>query len=342
MSLVPSEDSSAATWRVTTERARPSWVATAAKLPASATRTNTFMAESLSIVANPATLKPILSTISRRRLHLLLDSAIHKEEAAMILVTGANGHLGRAIIDHLAARLEPGTPTLLAVSVRDPAQAEALARRGVEVRHGDFDRPETLAAAFAGVKRLVLVSTDGPKEQRIAQHRNAISAAKAAGVKRIVYTSFLDVTVDSPADFAAVHRASEAELRTSGTELAILRNPLYADYLPMTVGGALESGVFYLSAGGGRASFLSRDELAEAAAAAAIKDRLDKNIYELTGPAVHTYHDVAAASAGVKRLVLVSTDGPKEQRIAQHRNAISAAKAAGVKRIVYTSILDVN
>jgi len=213
----------------------------------------------------------------------------------MILVTGANGHLGRAIIDHLAARLEPGTPTLLAVSVRDPAKAEALARRGVEVRHGDFDRPETLAAAFAGVKRLVLVSTDGPKEQRIAQHRNAISAAKAAGVKRIVYTSFLDVNVDSPAEFAAVHRASEAELRTSGTELAILRNPLYADYLPMTVGGALESGVFYLSAGGGRASFLSRDELAEAAAAAAIKDRLDKNIYELTGPAVHTYHDVAAA-----------------------------------------------
>src|SRR3569833_893852 len=264
MSLVPSEDSSAATWWVTTERARPSWVATAAKLPASATRTNTFMAESLSIVANPATLKPILSTISRRRLHLLLDSAIHKEEAAMILVPGANGHLGRAIIDHLAARLEPGTPTLLAVSVRDPAKAEALARRGVEVRHGDFDRPETLAAAFAGVKR-------------------------------IVYTSFLDVNVDSPAEFAAVHRASEAELRTSGTELAILRNPLYADYLPMTVGGALESGVFYLSAGGGRASFLSRDELAEAAAAAAIKDRLDKNIYELTGPAVHTYHDVAAA-----------------------------------------------
>lgn len=119
----------------------------------------------------------------------------------MILVTGANGHLGRAIIDHLAARFEPGAHTPLAVSVRDPARAESLARRGIEVRHGDFDRPETLAAAFAGVKRLVPVSTDGQKEQRIAQHRNAISAAKAAGVKRIVYTSFLDVNVDTPAAF---------------------------------------------------------------------------------------------------------------------------------------------
>src|SRR3569832_795918 len=110
MSLVPSEDSSAATWRVTTERARPSWVATAAKLHASATRTNSFMAESLSIVATPATLKPILSTISRRRLHLLLDSAILKEEAAMILVTGANGHLGRAGGGRRAARRGPGAP----------------------------------------------------------------------------------------------------------------------------------------------------------------------------------------------------------------------------------------
>src|SRR3569833_815083 len=116
MSLVPSEDSSAATWRVTTERARPSWVATAAKLPASATRTNTFMAESLSIVANPATLKPILSTISRRQLHLLLDSTKHKEEAAIIHDTGTNDHLDRANNEQHAARLEPGTPTLLAVS----------------------------------------------------------------------------------------------------------------------------------------------------------------------------------------------------------------------------------
>lgn len=213
----------------------------------------------------------------------------------MILVTGANGHLGRAIVDHLAA----SGRTRLAVSVRDPSKAEALAQRGIDVRHGDFDRPETLAAAFSGVERLVLVSTDGPKEQRIAQHRTAIEAAKAAGVARIVYTSFLDVNPDSPAEFAAVHRASEATLRESGLDLAILRNPLYADYLPMTVGGALESGVFHLPAGGGRTSFLSRDELARAAAAAASKDRLEKTVYELTGPAVHTYHDVAAAVSRV-------------------------------------------
>lgn len=213
----------------------------------------------------------------------------------MILVTGANGHLGRHTVEHLAKRLGPSSLKQLAVSVRDPAKADELAERGITVRHGDFDKPETLAQAFAGVERLVLISTDGPKELRIAQHRTAIRAAKAAGVKRIIYTSFLDVKADSPSEFAAVHHATEAELRASGLELAILRNPLYADYLPMTVGGALQSGVFYLSAGEGRTSFISRAELGQALAAVAVKDRLEKTVYELTGPATHTFHEVAAA-----------------------------------------------
>lgn len=213
----------------------------------------------------------------------------------MILVTGANGHLGRLTAEQLATRLGSSAAVQLAVSVRDPAKADALAARGIDVRHGDFDRVETLATAFAGIDRLVLISTDGPKDVRIAQHRAAITAAKAAGVKRIVYTSFIDVTADSPAEFAAVHRATEADLRASGLEAVILRNPFYADYLPMTAGSALESGVFYLSAGAGRTSFLGRDELAEATAAAALKTSHDQHVYELTGSTTHSYHDVAAA-----------------------------------------------
>jgi len=213
----------------------------------------------------------------------------------MILVTGANGHLGRLTVEQLATRLGSSAAVQLAVSVRDPAKADALAARGIDVRHGDFDRIETLATAFAGIDRLVLISTDGPKDVRIAQHRAAINAAKTTGVKRIIYTSFIDVTADSPAEFAAVHRATEAELRASGLEAVILRNPFYADYLPMTAGSALESGVFYLSAGAGRTSFLGRDELAEATAAAALKTSHDQHVYELTGSTTHSYHDVAAA-----------------------------------------------
>lgn len=213
----------------------------------------------------------------------------------MILVTGANGQLGRRIVSHLQARLDGAAG--LAVSVRDPARAADLAERGIVVRAGDFDRPDELARSFAGVEKLVMVSTDGPKETRIAQHRNAIAAAKAAGVGHILYTSFVDVAADSPAEFAAVHRATEAELAASGLKTTLLRNPLYADFLPMTVGPALQSGVFHLPAGSGRASFVSRDELAEAIAAAALAPALAQGVYELTGQAAHDYHEVAAAVA---------------------------------------------
>lgn len=199
----------------------------------------------------------------------------------MILVTGANGQLGRRIVEHLLTRNSADTP--LAVSVRDPAKAADLAARGIAVRQGDFDAPETLATAFAGVTRLVLISTDGPKAVRIGQHRTAIQAAKTAGVRHIVYTSFLDADAASPSEFAQVHAATEVDLRASGLRLTLLRNPLYADFLPMTFAGALQSGVLHLPTGTGRTSFLSRDELAEATAAAALAPSLPKDVYELTG-----------------------------------------------------------
>jgi NAD(P)H dehydrogenase (quinone) len=220
----------------------------------------------------------------------------------MILVTGATGQLGGRIVDRLVARL--GTQVArnsLAVSVRDPAKAEAFTKRGITVHTGNFDEPQALQETFAGVDRLVLVSTDGPKEERVRQHRNAIEAAKAAGVKHVIYTSFLDAGPDSPADFAAVHYATERDLRASGLKFTLIRNALYADFLPMTLGNALESGVFYVSAGSGKASFVSRDDLADAIAAAAVAPQLAKDVYELTGQAAYTYAEVAAAVARATR-----------------------------------------
>jgi NAD(P)H dehydrogenase (quinone) len=210
----------------------------------------------------------------------------------MILVTGATGQLGRRIVEQLVARR--GTAGV-AASVRDPARAGELAERGIDVRHGNFDQPETLAAAFKGVDKLILVSTDGPGVVRIAQHQNAIDAARVAGVKHLIYTSFIDVAADSPAEFAAVHRASEAALAASGLKFTALRNPLYADFLPMSVAAALSTGVFQLPAGSGHASFVSRAELAEAIAAAALAPALARTVYELTGQATHDYQEVAAA-----------------------------------------------
>lgn len=215
----------------------------------------------------------------------------------MILVTGANGQLGRHIINHLVLRL--GSSAGLAVSVRDTAKAHDLSLRGIDVRHGDFDQPETLAKAFAGIDKLVLVSTDGPRDVRIAQHRAAIAAARAAGVAHILYTSFVAVSADSPAEFSAVHRATESDLCSSGIRHTLLRNTLYADFLPMTLGAAAHGGSFSLPAGTGKVSFVSRAELADAIAAAAVAPALAKDIYELTGQIAHDYHEVAEAVSQV-------------------------------------------
>ncbi|AYH43333.1 SDR family oxidoreductase [Azoarcus sp. DN11] len=220
----------------------------------------------------------------------------------MILVTGATGHLGQLIVQQLVLRLPDAGARKLAVSVREPARAQVFAARGIEVRRGNFDEPESLRAAFASVSRLVIVSTDGPKARRIAQHRNAIEAARAAGVEHILYTSFLDADPASPSEFAQVHADSEAALAACGVAHTVLRNGMYADFLPMTFAGALQGGVLHLPAAGGKVSYVTRHELAQAIAAATVAPRLEKHMYELTGQTAHDYHDLAArvgAATGV-------------------------------------------
>lgn len=230
----------------------------------------------------------------------------------MIVVTGATGQLGQRIVQHLAARLPNAGVGRLAVSVREPAGAEAFAARGIDVRKGNFDDAASLPRAFAGAERVVLISTDSPKAVRIGQHRNAIEAARVAGVKHIIYTSFLDADAASPSEFAQVHAATEADLAASGIAHTVLRNSMYADFLPMTFAGALQTGVLQLPAGEGKVSYLSRNELAEATAAAALAPRLEKRVYELTGQTAHDYHDitarVAAATGKTLRYEAVSED----------------------------------
>src|SRR5689334_11512514 len=105
-----------------------------------------------------------------------------------IAVTGATGHLGRLVVDALISRgVEPGS---IVAAVRSPEKAAGLLARGVQVREADYDRPETLATAFAGVDRLLLISTSSPGS-RLQQHLAAIGAAKEAGVGFVAYTSIL-------------------------------------------------------------------------------------------------------------------------------------------------------
>lgn len=194
----------------------------------------------------------------------------------IIAVTGATGQLGRLVIEQLKTRVTASQA--VAALARDPAKAADL---GVEVRAADYDRPETLGAALAGVDVLLLISSS-EVGKRVPQHRNVIEAAKAAGVERIVYTSVLRAD-SSPLALSQDHLATEIMLEESGLSHTLLRNGWYLENYAGAIAGALHTGAFVGAAGDGRISAAARADYAEAAAIALTDNAHAGKVYELAG-----------------------------------------------------------
>ncbi|MGF7146695.1 NAD(P)H dehydrogenase (quinone) [Sphingomonas zeicaulis] len=198
--------------------------------------------------------------------------------AARFVVTAASGQLGRLVVAALATRV--GAADVVAV-VRDPAAAAALFPAGVTVRHGDYEKPETLDAAFAGAERLLLISSNAVGA-RVAQHRNAIEAAAQSRLTRIAYTSVLHAD-RSALRLAGEHRETEALIAESGLAYSLLRNGWYSENYAASIAPALQHGAFIGSAGEGRISGAARIDYAEAAAIALVEDEGAAVIHELAG-----------------------------------------------------------
>jgi len=204
-------------------------------------------------------------------------------------VTGASGHLGRAVAEGLLDALDPQQVVLV---TRNPDKLADLAARGADVRRGDFDEPATLAAAFAGVERLLLVSTD-TIGARVPGHVAAIAAAAAAGVAHVTYTSFVNPSDDNPAIVAPEHGATEDALRGSGLGWTLLRNGVYAEYQLDPATGAIASGTLLANTGSGRNAYVSRADCAAAAVAVLTSDGHDGKTYDITGPEALDAYDLA-------------------------------------------------
>jgi NAD(P)H dehydrogenase (quinone) len=188
----------------------------------------------------------------------------------MILVTGATGHYGAKVLEQL---LQKGVEARhLSALVRDAAKGQKLQKQGIELRVGDYADADSLVQALQGVDTLLLVSSNdrGAVENRTAHHLNVIQAAKMAQVKHLVYTSF----VTKPgfqnsviAGFLTSHAQTEQAIKDSSLTYTILQNGIYLEMIPLFAGTQVaETGLLRFPAQEGKASWVLRAELAEAAA----------------------------------------------------------------------------
>ncbi|MEW4371888.1 SDR family oxidoreductase [Paenibacillus kandeliae] len=208
-----------------------------------------------------------------------------------ILITGATGHLGSKVVNEL---LKTVPASELAVSVRNPEKAEHLREQGIDVRYGDFDKPETLEAAFANVDRLLIISADGDNETRIRQHNDAIAAAARANVGFIAYTS-VGNAANSQLFLAPVHKATEEAILATGIPYSFLRNNWYLENELSSIQASAAGAPWVTSAGSGKVGWATRDDYAAAAASVLTGEGHDNTIYELSGPLL-TQDELAAAA----------------------------------------------
>jgi NAD(P)H dehydrogenase (quinone) len=208
-----------------------------------------------------------------------------------LLVTGASGNLGKAVVAELR-RL--GAKKVIAAT-RTPRKHPELAALGVEEREADFDRPETLQAAFRGVERLLLISTDSlhAPDVRIKQHRGAIQAAVSAGVEHVVYTSLPNAHPTEGPSIPDDHFWTEVALFESGLNWTILRNNLYAEVILRFAQFALKTGKLVSATQSQGRSYVTREDCARTAAAALLNST-GKAIYDVTGPASVTHEQIAS------------------------------------------------
>lgn len=233
-------------------------------------------------LAAGAAMAPIGSALAAQKSD---DSASDK-----IIISGASGGLAGETI---SALLDRGVPfTRLILVTRTPEKVSSYAERGAEVRAGDFNKPQSLPAAFAGGRQLLLISTSGDGD-RVEQHTNAIEAARKAGVRHIVYTSFVNATEDNPAAVAQDHRRTEQALKSSGVAYTILRNQLYAEGLVARGAEAIAAGQIVTNSGTGKWAPVARADCAAAAAVVLATAGHEGKTYEITGPDLLSERDFA-------------------------------------------------
>jgi NAD(P)H dehydrogenase (quinone) len=234
---------------------------------------------------------------------------------SQILVTGATGHLGKAVTESLLKKADASNISIL---TRNAEKAADFKAQGVDLRVGDYSDYSSLVKAFAGVDKLYMVSgNDIPN--RSQQHDNIVNAAKEAGIKHIVYTSFQrkNETDSSPINFVSnSHLHTEEILKASGLTYTILEHGIYADMIPIFAGEhLLENKTIYLPAGDGKTTYALRTDQAEAGANVLLDTtgKYDNKSIELAGAEGISWGDAAAIISEITGETIVYVSPSNEE-----------------------------
>jgi NAD(P)H dehydrogenase (quinone) len=231
-----------------------------------------------------------------------------------IVITGASGQYGRSATDGLIAK---GLAASLILITRSPEKLAFREEQGCTVRYGDYDRPETLAAAVQGADKMLLIS--GTRVgARVVQHKAAIDAATAAGVKHIAYTSFIGIDDDAnPAEVRHDHIETERLIKASGMAWTMLRDAHYADAMIIMAGpGMMESKAWPHNWGQGKEAMVWREDCVASAVAVLSGEGHEGQVYNITGPELQTCAEMAAVLSEVTGVAIAEVPLDDEQQYA--------------------------
>lgn len=250
--------------------------------------------------------KPILREVNER---------MHAE---MIVVTGANGNLGRKIVEELLGRVPAEE---IGVSVRDVSKAQDLKERGIRVRQGNYDDSESLLHAFEQASQVLIVSSNTLEiDEAVRQHQTAIDMAKRAGVGRVLYTSHMGSSASSHFPPMLTNAATEEILKSSGMAFTSLRCGFFATSALLMIRDALKTGELIVPESGPIA-WTTHSDLAAVTAAILIEGKLGGITSPLTASEAIDMEGVASIASTILdqpiRHIVVS-DEEYRKRLASH------------------------
>jgi NAD(P)H dehydrogenase (quinone) len=272
------------------------------RLAAAALSRRLLFAAALSAVAIVGTAAPFRSVLAQAA-----------ASGDRIIVSGASGNLGGLTVEALLARGVPASRLIL-VS-RTPEQLAKYGELGASLRFGDFTQPASLPAAYAGGKRMLLISVGGTQTESAAELLGrAIDAAKAAGVEHIAYTSYIGITRGDLEGRAADHQETEDLLQASGLAWTMLRNSIYMDNLVRQAAPMVASGRAVIPPDESPIGYVTRADCAAAAAAVLSTPGHENKAYDITGPELLGVREIAAAASAVTGKPIEVVQGGAETR----------------------------